>query len=60
MKHGSSRVLAVPLDYLRYYKLDRGGEVRLLYNDLLLVFPKGMRIPPRRRRLIERLVRWGE
>ncbi|MCJ7720592.1 MAG: hypothetical protein MUO36_03895 [Candidatus Hadarchaeum sp.] len=41
-KHGRfSGVVAIPTDYRRYHHLEPGTEVKVLYDNLLLIIPPG-------------------
>ena len=40
MKHGSSGVVAIPMDYRRFYNLDHGKTVKVFYDSLLIIVPK--------------------
>lgn len=42
MKHGSSGVIAIPMDYRRFHKLDPGKTVRILYDSILIVIPEDL------------------
>jgi bifunctional DNA-binding transcriptional regulator/antitoxin component of YhaV-PrlF toxin-antitoxin module len=60
MKHGSSGVVALPVDYRRFYGLRPGEVVRVLYDSLLLIVPKDAeKIAEEKRELINRLLGAG-
>jgi antitoxin component of MazEF toxin-antitoxin module len=56
MKHGTSRVVALPKSYLRFYGLENGGKVKVLYNDFIIIFPKKLEnIINKNRELIDKI-----
>ena len=42
MKHGTSGVVAIPMPYRRYHNIKLGDEVKIIYNGVLIIVPKGM------------------
>lgn len=42
MKHGSSRVIALPKPYLRFFDLDHGGKVKILFDHIIIILPKSL------------------
>ena len=40
MKHGSSGVVAIPMDYRRFHNLDHGKTVKVFYDSLLIIVPE--------------------
>ena len=58
MKHGqSSGVVAIPIAYRRYHNIDPGDKVKILYDSLLLIVPKGMeRVLKEKKQLVDKLL----
>ena len=57
MKHGTSGVVAIPIDYRRYHGLKPGARVRILYDGFLILIPeKAQPISKETRELIDRLL----
>lgn len=57
MKHGTSGVVAIPMPYRRYHKINTGDEVKVIYNGLLIIIPQGMEhILKKKRELIEKIL----
>jgi bifunctional DNA-binding transcriptional regulator/antitoxin component of YhaV-PrlF toxin-antitoxin module len=57
MKHGTSGVVAIPMAYRRYHKIDTGDEVKIIYNGLLIIIPRGMEhVLKQKRALIEKIL----
>lgn len=58
MKHGqSSGVIAIPIAYRRYHNLDPGDKVKILYDSLLLIVPKGMEhVLKKKKQLVDELL----
>ena len=44
LKLGDSRVAVLPPDWLRYYKIEAGDRVEVLYNTLVLIKPMGLKV----------------
>ena len=44
LKTGGSRLVALPSDWLRALKLDAGDTVEILYDFIVLIKPRGMRL----------------
>lgn len=42
MKHGTSAVVSIPMDYRRYHNLNPGDEMIILYGSLIIMVPKTM------------------
>jgi len=58
MKHGTSAVVAIPMDYRRYFNLNPGSRVTVLYDSFILIVPKDMEnILQEKRGLIDELLR---
>ena len=61
---GRSRVVVIPPAWLRFYNLEKGDTVELIYNGLILIKPAGMPLTSEdlRRELetLERLMLWKE
>ena len=59
MKHGSSGVIAIPLDYRKYHDLHPGKRVIVLYDSLLLIIPedkKHILEDPEKKKLIDKIL----
>jgi len=57
MKHGTSGVVAIPISYRKYHNLNPGDKVKLLYDSLLLIIPKGRKnILKEKKQLIDKLL----
>jgi len=44
LKTGDSKVVALPPNWLRMFKLDIGDKVDVLYNSIVIVKPKGFKL----------------
>jgi len=42
MKHGSSATVAIPMGYRRFYNLNPGDQVVVVYSSVLLIGPKNL------------------
>ena len=43
---GGSKLAALPPDWLRYYGLDRGDSVEMIYDGLIIIKPVGLPLTP--------------
>jgi len=46
LQSGSSKVAALPPDWLRAFKLEAGDTVEIFYDLVVIVKPKGLEIDP--------------
>ena len=46
LKSGDSKVAALPPDWLRAFNLERGDTVDVLYDSVVLIKPKGVKLDP--------------
>jgi antitoxin component of MazEF toxin-antitoxin module len=46
LETGTSRAVALPPDWMRALKLDKGDPVDVLYNFIVLVKPKNVKLDP--------------
>ena len=46
LKSGDSKVAALPPDWLRMFKIDIGHTVDLIYNSIVIIKPKNLKIDP--------------
>jgi bifunctional DNA-binding transcriptional regulator/antitoxin component of YhaV-PrlF toxin-antitoxin module len=58
MKHGqSSGVVTIPIAYRRYHKIDPGDKVKIIFDSLLLIVPKGMEhVLKEKKQLVDKLL----
>ena len=57
MKHGTSGVVAIPTSYRKYHNLNPRDEVKVLYDSLLLIVPKGREnLLKKKKQLIDKLL----
>jgi len=58
MKHGkSSGVVAIPIAYRKYHKLNPGAKVKIVYDSLLLIVPRSMEhVLSKKRHLVDALL----
>ncbi|RJS89190.1 hypothetical protein CW705_07850 [Candidatus Bathyarchaeota archaeon] len=44
LRSGSSKVAALPPDWLRAFKLEVGDQIEIFYDSVVIVKPKGLKI----------------
>ncbi|MHA1711542.1 MAG: AbrB/MazE/SpoVT family DNA-binding domain-containing protein [Candidatus Freyarchaeota archaeon] len=46
LQSGSSKVAALPPDWLRAFKLEVGDQIEIFYDSVVIVKPKGLKVDP--------------
>jgi antitoxin component of MazEF toxin-antitoxin module len=58
---GSSKVAALPPDWLKMFNLDIGSDLDMIYNSVIIIKPRGFHIDPElMRREIDLIVKLEE